>query len=126
MFASRYGWTKDYVLALPVFDFLGYLSAARKRERDEMTQDLKASAFTGWQIYTLVESIFKSGKDQTDPLTYNEWLEGLNLLSKEEKKQLEMFRIVKRHQQKQQAKENINKAANIIELHKRSRKGGGS
>lgn len=124
LFANRYGWTKETVHALPVFDFLGYLAAARAEQRKEFRQQMKASAFTGWQIQNIIGGMLSSEKNPFKGPNFLEYSENLGLLSDEEKQHLKMFKQMERIRRKQEEKAALAKADNIIQLDRQNRKGG--
>jgi hypothetical protein len=109
---------------MPVFDFLGYLSAARKKQKEEFRQQLKASAFTGWQFAGMLKGILGGKKDKQK--TFLQYSAELGLLSEEEKQHYEVFKMLEKIKQEKEAEQAIKKAANIIEMDRanRQRKGG--
>ena len=119
LFASRYGWTKETVLALPAFDFIGYLTAIFEEEDEKILLDRRNSAFTGWQFYTILKQTGLMGQA---PLTkFHDYMGNLGLLKDEELKALEQYKKYKRELNKQEAKHNINEALKIAESIKRQR-----
>ena len=104
---------------MPIPDFFGYLRAARKQKQEEFTQQMKVAAFTGWQITTLITSILGSGsKQQPKQPSFIEYAEGLGVLSENEKEYLKIMKEYEKIQAKTEAKRNIEKAENIIQMFK--------
>lgn len=119
LFASRYGWTKETVLTLPAFDFIGYLTAIFEEDEEKILLDRRNSAFTGWQFYTIMK---QTGFMGSAPLTkFPDYLGNLGLLKDEELKAMELYKKYKREQNKHEAKHNINEALKIAESIKRQR-----
>lgn len=114
IFASRYGWTKDYVLSLSVFDFIGYLTAIWEEDEVKARDEQRISAFTGWQIYTILKQTGFLGTSKL--VKYNEYLGNLGLLTDKEKEQLTLYKQFKRELNKQEAKANIQEAQQIADL----------
>lgn len=85
---------------------------------------MKQSAFTGWQFYTLLDGMLGGNKDKKS-MNYMEYSERLGLLSDQEKEHLALFKQMEKIRQKQEAKDAINRAANIVEMDRASRKKGG-
>lgn len=113
LFASRYGWTKQNVLALPAFDFVGYLTAIWEEEEEKIHLDRRNSAFTGWQIYTHLKA---TGFMGSGPLVkFHDYLENLGLLKDEEIKALQTYKKFKRQQNKVEAVINIAEAKQIAD-----------
>ena len=104
-------------------DFLGYLSAARKKEKEKFNEELKASAFTGWQIYTLITSFLQDSKSKKEPMKFIEYAGSLGVLSADEKEYLQLMKKVEKIQAKHEAARNIEKAENIVQLFREERKG---
>lgn len=111
---------KEKVLSLPVVDFFGYLAAIRKREEEEFNRQLKISAFTGWQQYTLLAGSF--GGEKAEIMSFMEYSETLGILTKEEKEYLNLYRQMQKLADQNKAKQNIEKAKNIIELDRKNRR----
>lgn len=111
-FASRYGWDKEKILSLPACDFIGLYSAMMKDERQKFDQDLKVSAFTGWQFLNHIGAIL-GAKDLPGFLEYSD---SLSLLNDEEKEMLTIHKQLKRMENKRAVQRNLDTAAQIIEL----------
>ena len=119
LFASRYGWTKETVLTLPAFDFIGYLTAIYEEEEEKILLDRRNSAFTGWQFYTVLK---QTGFLGNAPLVkFHDYMENLGLLKEEEVKALATYKKFKRAQNQTEALMNIAEAKQIAESIKRQR-----
>lgn len=119
LFASRYGWTKQNVLALPAFDFLGYLTAILEEEEFKAKEEQRLSAFTGWQFYTILKQTGFLGNSKL--IKFNEYLGNLGLLTERESEQLALYKKYKREQNKHEAKANIQQAEEIAALVRRQK-----
>ena len=118
LFADRYGWTKEEVHSLAIRDFLGYLFAAREAQREDHLQQMNYAAFIGWQTYSLLAGMNPRKKDDPKPMNLMEYRDTLGLLSDREKEQMNLYRDISRITAKSQAKRNIEKAENILNLDK--------
>lgn len=110
-FASRYGWDKEKILAMPAFDFFGYYAAIQKEIRDNQNKDLKAAAFTSWRIESTLIGMF----GQSGP-RYMDYLEANGLLTEQEKEQNKTIKIMQKLIDKQNAKAGKIRADNIMEM----------
>lgn len=115
-FAGGYGWDRAKVLALPAADFLGYLKAMFKQEEKELTDRLKISAHTGWQIRNLLAG-FVGGKE----ISFTDHLQSLGLLSEKEQQLLYISRIIENQQSKKEAREHVELAEKILEMYRGKR-----
>lgn len=110
---------KKTVYSLPVGDFFGYLSAAREKEKEDFNKQMKAAAFMGWQQYTLIHGMTNQ---KENPMSFLEYSDTLGILTKQEKDYLKLYKQMETLQQKEQAKKNIEKATNIIQMDRANRK----
>lgn len=118
--------TGETVLSLPVFDFIGYLAAARKAIEKEKNEKYRISAHIGWQTYSLIAAMFQNEKNDTKIMDYSEYLSGLGLLSKEEMEQMAAIKHIReaqaRAENQRKAAESLKKAENILSMDKARRR----
>lgn len=105
---------------MPLSDFFPMILAAQKKEHEQYVQEMKVSAFTGWQFYSLLIGIF-GGDREKNVMNYAEYTDTLGLLDENEKEELSLYKSIQRMKQKEEAAQAIQNAQNIIALDRKAR-----
>jgi hypothetical protein len=93
------------------------LAAIQKDNRNKFNEEMRISAFTGWQFKAVISSVFGAKSE-----SFAEYTDAMGLLRPEEKEQLELLKRIQKMQNKETARRNMETAANIVEMDRAARK----
>lgn len=108
--AKRYGWTFEYILALPFLSFVDLIEIINDAIKEEFKDQMTLHAFGSWQIIESLKGMF--GGNANNSTSFEKYAKSLGLI--EVNKETENLNTIK--------EEALQTASEIIKLHKKGAK----